>query len=209
MRKLARQVRILHVVSSDNQNHRPRLILGSGSPRRRQLLREAGIDFVVIESGADETPLRGESARDFALRMAREKALAVSLKAPDDFVLAADTVVEIDGDILAKPANAEEARAMLRRLSGRTHTVFTAFAIARGNVVIESAPIQSRVTFSELADSVIDAYIASGEPFDKAGAYGIQGKGADFILRVEGSYSNVMGLPVDETIAALRRHAAV
>jgi septum formation protein len=87
--------------------------------------------------------------------------------------------------------------------------VITAFAIARNVAVIEITPILSRVTFRELADDVIDAYIASGEPFDKAGAYGIQGKGADFILRVEGSYSNVMGLPVDETIAALRRHGAV
>jgi septum formation protein len=196
-------------VSSDNSNRRPKLILGSSSPRRHQLLREAGIEFAVIESGADETPLPGESARDFALRMAREKALAVSLKAPDDLVLAADTVVEIDGDILNKPESAEQARAMLRRLSGRTHTVITAFAVARRNVVVESTPIQSRVTFRELTDDVIDAYIASGEPFDKAGAYGIQGKGADFILRVEGSWSNVMGLPVDEALAALRRHGAV
>ncbi|MGD0074318.1 MAG: Maf family protein [Candidatus Binataceae bacterium] len=196
-------------MSSDNQNRRPGLVLGSSSPRRHQLLRQARIDFVVIESGADETPLPGEPARDFALRMARDKALAVSLKAPDDFVLAADTVVEIDGDILNKPEGAAGARAMLRRLSGRTHTVITAFAIARNGAVIEITPILSRVTFRELADDVIDAYIASGEPFDKAGAYGIQGKGADFILRVEGSYSNVMGLPVDETIAALRRHGAV
>ncbi len=173
------------------------------------MLRAAGIEFAVIESGADETPLPGESAHDFALRMAREKALAVSLKAPDDLVLAADTVVEIDGDILNKPASAAEARAMLRRLSGRTHTVITAFAVARNNIVVESTPIQSRVTFRDLADDVIDGYIASGEPFDKAGAYGIQGKGADFILRVEGSWSNVMGLPVDETLAALRRHGAV
>jgi len=173
------------------------------------LLREAGIEFAVIESGADETALPGESARDFALRMAREKALAVSLKAADDLVLAADTVVEIDGDILNKPESAEHARAMLRRLSGRTHTVITAFAIARDNALIESTPIQSRVTFRDLADDVINAYIASGEPFDKAGAYGIQGKGADFIVRVEGSWSNVMGLPVDETLAALRRQGAI
>ena len=173
------------------------------------MLREAGIEFAVIESGADETPLSGESARDFALRMAREKALAVSLKAPDDLVLTADTVVEIDGDILNKPESAEQARAMLRRLSGRTHVVITAFAVAHRKVVIESTPIQSRVTFRKLTDDVIDAYIASGEPFDKAGAYGIQGKGADFILHVEGSWSNVMGLPVDETLAALRRHGAV
>ena len=194
---------------SDKQTRRPKLILGSSSPRRQGLLRDAGIEFTVIESGADETPRPDESARDFALRMAREKALAVSLKAPDDFVLTADTVVEIDGDILNKPVSAEEARAMLRRLSGRTHVVITAFALAHRNVVVECAPILSRVTFRALTDDVIDAYIASGEPFDKAGAYGIQGKGADFILRVEGSYSNVMGLPVDETLAALRRHGAV
>lgn len=196
-------------MSSDSQNCRPKLILGSSSPRRQKLLREAGIEFAVIESGADETPLPRESAHDFALRMAREKALAVSLKAPDDLVLAADTVVEIDGDILNKPESAEQARAMLRRLSGRTHTVITAFAVARRKVVVESTPIQSRVTFRDLADDVIDAYIVSGEPFDKAGAYGIQGKGADFILHVEGSWSNVMGLPVDEALAALRRHGAV
>ena len=194
---------------SDKQADRPKLILGSSSPRRQSLLRNAGIEFTVIESGADETPRPDESARDFALRMAREKALAVSLKAPEDFVLAADTVVEIDGDILNKPVSAEEARAMLRRLSGRTHVVITAFALAHRNVVVECTPILSRVTFRALTDDVIDAYIASGEPFDKAGAYGIQGKGADFILRVEGSYSNVMGLPVDETLAALRRHGAV
>ena len=194
---------------SSNQNHRHKLILGSRSPRRHQLLREAGIEFVAIESGTDETPMTDEAARDFALRMAREKALAVSLKAPRDLVLTADTVVEIDGDILNKPEGAESARAMLRRLSGRTHVVITAFAIARDNAVLESTPIQSRVSFRELTDDMIDAYIASGEPFDKAGAYGIQGKGADFIIQVDGSWSNVMGLPVDETLAALRRYGAI
>jgi len=207
MQKSDVQVRILARVSGDAKNHR--LILGSRSPRRHQLLREAGVTFVVIESGTDETPLPGEAARDFALRMAREKALAVSIKSPEDLVLAADTVVEIDGDTLNKPEGAEQARAMLRRLSGRTHTVITAFALARNKVVMESTPIQSRVTFRKLSDDLIDAYIASGEPFDKAGAYGIQGKSAEFIVNVEGSWSNVMGLPVDETLAALRRHGAL
>ncbi len=163
----------------------------------------------MIESGTAENFLPGEPARDFALRMAREKALAVSLNAPDDLVLAADTVVEIDGDILGKPETAEQARAMLRRLSGRTHTVITAFALARQNSIVESTSIRSRVTFRELTDDEIDAYIASGEPFDKAGAYGIQAKGADFIARVDGSYTNVMGLPVDEVLAALRHQGII
>ncbi len=163
----------------------------------------------MIESGTAENSLPGEPAGDFALRMAREKALAVSLNAPDDLVLAADTVVEIDGDILGKPEGPAQARAMLRRLSGHTHTVITAFALARQNAIVESTSIRSRVTFRELTDDEIDAYIASGEPFDKAGGYGIQAKGADFIVRVDGSYTNVMGLPVDEVLAALRHQGVV
>ena len=184
----------------------PKLVLGSGSPRRHQLLREAGVAFEVVESGADETPIVGEAACDFALRMARDKAHAVSRQVPERLVLTADTVVEIDGDILNKPEDPHQARTMLRRLSGRTHTVITAFALARGRNIFECTPILSRVTFRELTDETIDEYIATGEPFDKAGAYGIQGKGAEFIVRVEGSWSNVMGLPIDETLAALRRH---
>jgi septum formation protein len=196
-------------VKSESQKRRPKLILGSSSPRRQNLLRDAGIEFTVIESGAAENSLPGEGAGDFALRMAREKALAVSLNAPDDLVLAADTVVEIDGDILGKPETAEQAHAMLRRLSGRTHTVITAFALARQHAIVESASIRSRVTFRELTDDEISAYIASGEPFDKAGAYGIQAKGADFIARVDGSYTNVMGLPIDEVLAALRHQGVI
>ncbi len=190
-------------------NHGPRLILASGSPRRRKLLSEAGVEFAVIESGAAEIALDEEAAEDFALRMAREKAATVSAKAPGDFVLAADTVVELDGHILGKPESPEQAHTMLRRLSGRTHTVVTAFALARGCAVLESAPTRSRVTFRELSDDEVRAYVASGAPFDKAGAYGIQGDGAGFIARLEGSYSNVMGLPVEEVLAALRRRHVI
>ncbi len=190
-------------------NHRPRLILASGSPRRRKLLSEAGVEFAVIESGAAEIALAEEAAEDFALRMAREKAATVSAKAPGDFVLAADTVVELDGHILGKPESPEQAHAMLRRLSGPTHTVVTAFALARGCAVLESAPTRSRVTFRKLSDDEVRAYVASGAPFDKAGAYGIQGDGAGFIARLEGSYSNVMGLPVEEVLAALRRRQVI
>lgn len=190
-------------------NHRPRLILASGSPRRHKLLSEAGVEFAVIESGAAEIALDGEAAEDFALRMAREKAATVSAKAPGDFVLAADTVVELDGHILGKPESPEQAHTMLRRLSGRTHTVVTAFALARDCAVLESAPTRSRVKFRELSDDEVRAYVASGAPFDKAGAYGIQGDGAGFIARLEGSYSNVMGLPVEEVLAALRRRHVI
>jgi nucleoside triphosphate pyrophosphatase len=183
-----------------------KLILASTSPRRRELLGLAGVEFEVIESGVAEVRRESESADGYALRMARAKALAVSASVPDRLALAADTVVELDGQILEKPDNAAEARRMLKALSGRTHVVVTAFAIARNGSLLESAPVISRVTFRALDDHEIDAYIASGEPFDKAGAYGIQGRGADFIAHVEGPRDNVMGLPMREVLEALGRH---
>jgi nucleoside triphosphate pyrophosphatase len=124
-------------------------------------------------------------------------------------VLAADTVVECGGVILEKPADADDAARMLATLSGRTHTVVTAFALACGGRIVDSQAVTSRVTFRELTRDEIAAYIGTGEPFDKAGAYGIQGIGGGFIAQVEGSRDNVMGLPVDEVIAALKRHAAL
>jgi septum formation protein len=184
-----------------------KLILASTSPRRRQLLEAAGIDFETGDSGLDEVRTAGEDAAEFALRMAREKALAVSRGVADDaLVLAADTVVECQGEILGKPGDADEARRMLRTLSGRVHTVVTAFALARGGAVIESRAVASRVRFRTLGEDEIEAYVRSGEPMDKAGAYGIQGQGGGFIAEVEGSRDNVMGLPVDEALAALARH---
>ncbi len=186
-----------------------KLILASGSPRRRALLSAAGLNFSVIESRLHERRRPDEAATEFALRMAREKTAAVSRKIAHALVLGADTIVELDGQILGKPRNHDQARTMLQRLSGRTHVVVTAFAIARDGAILEDAAIASRVTFRELDVREIDDYIASGDPFDKAGAYGIQDRGAGFIAKVEGARDNVMGLPLREVLAALARHGVV
>lgn len=185
------------------------LILASGSPRRRELLSRAGVEFEVAESGIPEHRRDHEDASEYALRMAAEKALAVAQRRAAATVLAADTVVEIGGEILGKPVDAEDARRMLNRLSGRKHTVVTAFAIARDGKLVEKQAVLSRVTFRELSAREIDEYIATGEPFDKAGAYGIQALGGSFIARVEGSRENVMGLPVREVVEALERRGIV
>jgi len=186
-----------------------RLILASTSPRRRALLAAAGVDFELGESGVEEERLEGEAAVEFALRMAAEKALEVSRRAGDALVLGADTVVECGGgEILGKPRDHADAHRMLRTLSGRFHTVVTAFALARDGRLVESRAVVSRVRFRELGDHEIDAYIRTGEPMDKAGAYGIQAEGAGLVVEVEGERDNVMGLPVGEVLAALRRHAS-
>jgi septum formation protein len=182
------------------------LVLASASPRRKTLLEAAGLSFEIVESGIDEIRREDESAIDFAMRMAAEKALNVSARRPDALVLAADTIVECDGQILGKPADPADARAMLQTLSGNTHTVVTAFAIASESTIADSLSVISRVTFRRLSSDEIAEYVASGAPLDKAGAYGIQDAGAGFIARVEGSRDNVMGLPVRKVLAALRRH---
>ena len=184
----------------------PKLILASTSPRRRALLAAAGVDFELAESGVEEMRQAEEPAAKFALRMAEEKALAVSRRAGDALVLGADTVVECAGEILGKPRDHADAHRMLRTLSGRFHNVVTAFALARDGRVVESRAIASRVRFRALGDDEIDAYIRTDEPMDKAGAYGIQAEGAGLVVEVEGERDNVMGLPVDEVLAALRRH---
>ena len=138
--------------------------------------------------------------------MARDKACAVSSRFPDAIVVGADTIVVCDAHILEKPADAADARRMLAMLSARTHTVVTAFAIARAGKILESSPVESQVTFRKLTAPEIEAYIATDEPFDKAGAYGIQGVGGGFISHVEGSRDNVMGLPTERVVAALARH---
>ncbi len=190
-------------------NNASKLILASGSPRRRELLTRARIDFEVVQSGLEEVREPLESAREYALRMARDKAFAVSKRHLERFVLAADTVVECDGAILEKPVDASDAVRMLNALSGRTHTVVTAFAIASNGKIVTSEDVVSRVTFRALTADEIASYVATGEPFDKAGAYGIQGIGGGFITHVEGSRDNVMGLPTDEAIAALKRHEMI
>jgi septum formation protein len=182
-----------------------RLILASGSPRRKTLLCAAGLRFDVIESGINEMRLAGESGRDYALRVACEKALSVSARVPNALVLAADTIVICDDQILVKPNGPDEACRMLAMLSGKTHTVVTAYALASVSAILEAAPIISQVTFRPLGSAEIEEYVATGEPMDKAGAYGIQGKGADFIATVAGSRDNVMGLPMQEVLDALAR----
>jgi septum formation protein len=186
----------------------PKLILASSSPRRRTLLAAAGVEFETDESGVEERRLADEAAAEFALRMAAEKALAVSRRAAGALVLGADTVVECGGEILGKPRDHADAHRMLRALSGRFHVVITAFALARDGRVAESRAVVSRVRFRELGDDEIEAYVRTGEPMDKAGAYGIQAEGAGLVVEVEGARDNVMGLPVGEVLAALRRHAA-
>jgi septum formation protein len=181
------------------------VILASGSPRRRELLAKAGIHFEAIESGVSESRVADESARVYALRLAADKAIAVSRLHRDALVIGADTIVVCDEVILEKPGDPAEATRMLKMLSGNIHIVITAFAIAHGGRVLESEPVESRVTFRALSDEEIAAYVATGEPFDKAGGYGIQGLGGGFITHVATARDNVMGLPVANVVAALER----
>jgi septum formation protein len=171
------------------------LVLASASPRRQELLRAAGIPFEVQPANIAEDPLPGEDAKSCAERLAREKAMAIARQRPNDLVLGADTVVVIDKQILGKPNDATDARRMLRLLSGRTHQVITGVCLtSRGQTSVMSET--TSVEFSELSDTEIVDYVASGEPMDKAGAYAIQGMAARWIPRIEGDYSNVVGLPV-------------
>jgi septum formation protein len=182
------------------------LILASASPRRVDLLRQLGVAFAVQPSGVDEIPGRGEDGTTFALRAARDKAGAVAAANPTAWVIGADTVVLLGGEILGKPLDADDARRMLRMLSGERHRVVTAVVlVAPGGGDREEMAIETGVDFRDLSDTEIDAYVASGEPFDKAGAYGIQGGAREFVRGVEGSYTNVIGLPLDEVRALLVR----
>jgi septum formation protein len=189
----------------DDPTNRLGLVLASGSPRRRTLLNRAGIKFSIVESRLHERRRPSEDAEAFALRMATDKALAVSRRLPDPIVLGADTVVECGGELMGKPKDDNAARRMLHGLSGRRHNVTTAFALARAGVLIEARAVRSGVIFRQLTEGEIDAYIATGDPFDKAGAYGIQSGGANFISAVEGSRDNVMGLPIDDVLEALAK----
>jgi septum formation protein len=183
------------------------LILASASPRRQELLRAAGIAVTVQPTNIPEIPLEGEAAKVFAERLAREKAWAIFKQRPTDFVLGADTVVVVDKEILGKPRNPADAERMLRLLSGRTHEVITGICVmgpknnAAANAKAETALGDTRsettvVTVNPMGDEEIRAYIATGEPMDKAGAYAIQGMASRWIPRIEGDYSNVVGLPV-------------
>lgn len=171
------------------------LILASGSPRRRHLLELIGVDFVVKPADVDETPLIGENPVTFASRAARDKALDVSTAHPGRLVLGADTVVEVDREILGKPVSEDEASSMLRRLSGRSHLVHTAVSLVNDSTVHDIVDT-ARVQFVNLTDDMIRWYVATGEPTDKAGAYAVQGLGGLLVARVDGSPNTVIGLPV-------------
>jgi len=189
------------------------LVLASASPRRQELLRNAAISFTVQPADIDETPRAGERPRDCAERLAQEKALTVAKNRPGDFVLGADTVVVVDDLILNKPVDANDAARMLKMLSGRTHAVITGVCLVEpaansespAHNRFETTSEQTLVTFCEMSEREIREYVATGDPMDKAGAYGIQGIASRWIRRVEGDYSNVVGLPVARVYEMLQK----
>ena len=191
------------------------LVLASASPRRQELLRNAGIPFTVYPADVPEQPKPGESPRECAERLAREKALAVSRQHPADLVLGADTIVVVDGEILGKPHDERDAGRMLRLLSGRTHQVTTGVCLVgplrTGNQKLETGFEDTRsettlVTMTTLTDEDIRCYVATGEPMDKAGAYAIQGMASRWIPHIDGDYFNVVGLPVALVCRMLQEH---
>jgi septum formation protein len=184
-----------------------RLVLASASPRRRELLAAAGFEFDVAIADVSEARIAGEAAEVYVERIARAKAEGVASNYPARPVLGADTAVVVEGDVLGKPIDAADASQMLRRLSGRAHDVLTGLALV-WNGRVHAAVERTSVQMSVLSDADIAAYVASGEPADKAGAYAIQGLASRFIPRIEGSYSNVVGLPV-ATVLRLLKEAGV
>jgi septum formation protein len=180
-----------------------RVVLASGSPRRHELLNLIGIPHEVRPANIDETIRPRETPQRHAERLAREKASAVATRDPNLITVAADTIVVINRKVLGKPASVDQAAAMLRQLSGREHKVVTAVAVSRGRK-LRSAVEEVRVRFRTLSDGDIDAYIATGEPMDKAGAYGIQGYGATIVESVDGDYFSVMGLSLVRLVGLLR-----
>lgn len=191
-----------------------RVVLASASPRRRQLLASVGLDLDVVPADIDESGRPGETPPDYVARLAREKAAVVAGRVgAEALIVAADTTVDIDGRILEKPVDGADARRMLRLLSGRVHLVHTGVTVRSGDhghgadggadtVVVETA-----VRFVEMTDDLVDWYVGTGEPFDKAGAYAIQGAGGALVERIDGSVTNVIGLPLAETLELLRTRA--
>lgn len=178
------------------------VVLASGSPRRRQLLESIGVTLEVVEPDVDETPIVGELVDDLVVRLAAAKVAAVAAQRPGAIVIGADTAVQIDGEILGKPVDEDDARRILRLLSGRAHRVVTGVAVAdsTGTSVAVSS---TEVTFVGIGDAEIDWYVRTGEPLDKAGAYALQGAGGAFVESVRGSVSGVLGLPLDVTVRLL------
>jgi len=187
-----------------------RLILASASPRRKSLLQELGLDFEIIEAQVEENPAAGESPREFVLRAACDKAGDISITNTECWVLGADTIVVHDNRILGKPDNVEEALSVLMSLSGHKHHVHTGFSLMNGkeNIAV-SRVVTTEVYFSPFSRDIAAAYVATGEPLDKAGAYGIQGMGGFLVERINGSYTNVVGLPLVEVIEELIRYKVI
>ena len=185
-------------------------ILASVSPRRQELLSSAGLKFKIIPAHVNEEYLQGESPREHVRRLAQDKATAIARKNPDAWVLGADTIVVIDGLILGKPKNKKQALEMLTRLSGREHKVFTGFTLAHaGTNVYKTKVIQSAVRFKQISPEEMDWYVNCDEPYDKAGGYAVQGRGACFIKSIRGSYTNVIGLPLCEVMEELQNLKAL
>jgi septum formation protein len=190
------------------------IVLASASPRRAELLRAAGLDFDVLPASVDESPLPAETAEAHVRRLAEAKALAVVDRAGSRRVIAADTVVVIDGAIFGKPADEDDARRMLRLLSGRAHEVVTGVSLAAmfpggPGWVVQTEVERTTVEFEPLSEAEIDWYVASGEPMDKAGAYAVQGLASRFVTRIAGSYSNVVGLPVALVYTMLTKNSDI
>ena len=191
---------------SGHTSDKPQLILASASPRRRELLRQVGVRFRVVVAEVDERVLPGEEPATYVLRVARDKALSIQASEGGRLpVLGADTAVVLDQRILGKPVDRPGAIAMLRSLSGRTHEVYSAAVLVQADRPARECLNVSRVTFAELDPDWIEVYCDSGDPMDKAGSYGVQGRAAEKIARIEGSFSGVMGLPLYETCQLLRQ----
>lgn len=186
------------------------IILASGSPRRRAFFEQLGIPFeVILAADAEPSPIRGEQPEVYARRAAEAKARAVAAQHPGRLVIAADTVVALDDEILGKPVSKADALNMLRRLAGRTHTVASGCCVVLPAGVRETFHALTRVTMWDCPDDALVAYVRTGEPADKAGAYGIQGIGSFLVRSIEGSWTNVVGLPVAELTALLLRRGAI
>lgn len=186
------------------------LILASASPRREDLLHSVGLTFKILPAHVDETYLEGESPGVHVKRLSKDKATVIALQHPNALVLGADTIVVIDGLILGKPKSKKQAREMLQRLSNRVHTVFTGFTLVCSDTgVLKTKVVRSSVQFKDIAPDEMDWYVNCDEPYDKAGGYAVQGKGAYFIKSIRGSYTNVIGLPLCEVLEELKHLNAV
>jgi septum formation protein len=186
------------------------IVLASISPRRQELLKQVGIRFEVVPSNVSEDFDPAQPPRDVARTLAERKAGSVAMLRPESLIIAADTIVVLDGEILGKPDSTGNAVRMLERLSGRTHLVITGVVLrCIDQRVHEILDVTTEVTFGDISKGMVEKYVATGEPMDKAGAYGAQGMGAMFIKSIRGSYSNVVGLPLFEVVGMLRRYVKI